>query len=80
MVNNTDHRPLRHGEEKSKIIALDAGADDYLTKPFGVGELLARIRVARRHQHRLENGDEGRSYQSGDLHIDFVARQVRRGA
>ena len=37
------------GEEKSKIIALDAGADDYLTKPFGVGELLARIRVALRH-------------------------------
>src|SRR5262245_37946682 len=37
------------GEEESKVAALDAGADDYLTKPFGVGELLARIRVALRH-------------------------------
>jgi two-component system KDP operon response regulator KdpE len=67
------------GEEKSKIIALDAGADDYLTKPFGVGELLARIRVAQRHKSRIEDGDEERSYQSGNLHIDFVARQVTRG-
>ena len=40
------------GQEDAKIVALDAGADDYLTKPFGVGELLARIRVALRHSAR----------------------------
>ncbi|MBC8076155.1 MAG: response regulator, partial [Chloroflexales bacterium] len=45
------------GQESDKIAALDAGADDYLTKPFGVGELLARIRVALRHATRGEAGD-----------------------
>jgi two-component system KDP operon response regulator KdpE len=47
-----------HGEEKNKIAALDAGADDYLTKPFSVGELLARIRVALRHTARLNKAEE----------------------
>src|SRR5262245_13224149 len=44
------------GREEDKIRALDAGADDYLTKPFGVGELLARIRVALRHAATVEQG------------------------
>jgi two-component system, OmpR family, KDP operon response regulator KdpE len=44
-------------QERTKIEALDAGADDYVTKPFGVGELLARIRVALRHAVRNETGD-----------------------
>ncbi len=44
------------GQEQDKIDALDAGADDYLTKPFGVGELLARLRVALRHAQRRDDG------------------------
>ncbi len=46
------------GQERDKIEALDAGADDYLTKPFGIGELLARIRVALRHAQRVD-GTQG---------------------
>ena len=65
------------GEEKSKIIALDAGADDYLAKPFGVGELLARIRVALRHAARIKrDGPEQTSFQTGPLRVDFVSRQA----
>ena len=51
---DTDHRPLGARREEDKITALDAGADDYLTKPFGVGELLARMRVALRHAAQPE--------------------------
>jgi two-component system, OmpR family, KDP operon response regulator KdpE len=62
------------GKEQDKIEALDAGADDYLTKPFGVGELLARIRVALRNAAR---GDSGASeFSVGDLKIDLGRRQV----
>ena len=62
------------GKEEDKIKALDAGADDYLTKPFGVGELLARIRVALRNAAR---GDSGASeFSVGDLKVDLVRRQV----
>ena len=65
------------GEEKSKIIALDAGADDYLTKPFGVGELLARIRVALRHAGRVENeGAETTAFQFGHVRGDLADRRV----
>ena len=65
------------GQEQDKVQALDAGADDYLTKPFGTGELLARIRVALRHATR---GDaEGALVQAGDLTIDLAARVVKRG-
>ena len=62
-------------QELDKIKALDAGADDYLTKPFGMGELLARIRVALRHGAR--SGDAGKStFACGNLRVDFAARRV----
>ncbi len=62
------------GDEKTKVAALDAGADDYLTKPFGSDELLARIRVALRHVARPSNAA---TLRSGDLTIDFERREVR---
>jgi two-component system, OmpR family, KDP operon response regulator KdpE len=65
------------GREQDKIAALDAGADDYLTKPFGVGELLARLRVALRHVTRPADGAS--SLQAGDLRLDLERRQVFRG-
>jgi two-component system KDP operon response regulator KdpE len=62
--------------EADKIEALDAGADDYLTKPFGVGELLARMRVVLR---RSTPGIEDGIYQVKDLVVDFTRHQVRAG-
>jgi two-component system KDP operon response regulator KdpE len=65
------------GREQDKIAALDAGADDYLTKPFGMGELLARLRVALR---RAATGDGGEAeFTLGDLKVDLGARLVFRG-
>lgn len=64
------------GEEKSKIEALDAGADDYLTKPFGVGELLARIRSALRRAVRPSGDGEDHTFRFGHIHGDLAARQV----
>lgn len=61
--------------EKEKIKVLDQGADDYLTKPFGIGELLARIRLAFRHVKGQENGSEP-VLQNGSLQIDPAKRQV----
>lgn len=63
------------GSEEQKIQALDAGADDFLTKPFGVGELLARIRVALRHAARADSAANVR-FAVGDLEVDLVRRQV----
>jgi two-component system KDP operon response regulator KdpE len=60
--------------ETEKVELLDAEADDYVTKPFGIPELLARIRVALRHKHPLE---ENAVFRSGRLEIDFSARTVR---
>ena len=65
------------GQERDKIEALDAGADDYLTKPFGIGELLARIRVALRHAASVGDGEPVVSV--GDLRVDLSARTVQRG-
>jgi two-component system, OmpR family, KDP operon response regulator KdpE len=62
------------GQEEDKIKALDAGADDYLTKPFGVGELLARIRVALRRAAAGEGGQA--SFTVGQLRVDLARRQV----
>lgn len=63
------------GREDDKVLALDAGADDYLTKPFGVNELLARIRVALRHS-RAAQGSAVPIVDLGGLRIDLARRQV----
>jgi two-component system KDP operon response regulator KdpE len=62
-----------HGEEDRKVAALDAGADDFVTKPFGMAELEARIRVALRHLRQEEGGPE---ISVGALHLDLAARTV----
>jgi len=62
--------------EQHKIDALDAGADDYLTKPFGLGELLARIRVALRHSVSSAEQDPGGVFTTGALKVDLLKRQV----
>jgi two-component system KDP operon response regulator KdpE len=67
------------GQEAEKIAALDAGADDYVTKPFGVGELTARMRVALRHAARLAQGGDDPIFQVGDLVVDLAHRRVRAG-
>jgi two-component system, OmpR family, KDP operon response regulator KdpE len=61
------------GSENDKIAALDAGAEDYLTKPFSAGELLARIRVACRHQFKLSSEPV---FSNGELTIDLANRKV----
>ena len=66
------------GQEKDKVAALDLGADDYLTKPFSVGELLVRIRVAMRHTARIaaRGGAEASQFTVADLKVDLAARRV----
>lgn len=64
------------GEEKTKVKALDAGADDYVTKPFGIDELLARVRAALRRLPDVQ--DEGESkLEDGDFSIDLATREIR---
>jgi two-component system KDP operon response regulator KdpE len=63
------------GDERGKVEALDLGADDYLTKPFGMAELVARIRAALRHRLQVEGAEP--VFQSGDLSVDLVRRIVR---
>lgn len=62
--------------EADKIAALDAGADDYLTKPFSVGELLARLRVALRHAAQTAAGNQEPEFVSGELRVDLATRHV----
>jgi two-component system KDP operon response regulator KdpE len=66
------------GRESSKVEALDAGADDYVTKPFGLGELLARMRVALRHARQSATESEP-ALRFGELVIDLARREVRVG-
>lgn len=63
-------------EDRDKIDALDAGADDYLTKPFSVEELLARLRVTVRKLSYMQNSEETPIFINGDLKIDYAARCV----
>jgi two-component system KDP operon response regulator KdpE len=60
--------------EQDKIAALDAGADDYVTKPFGMGELMARLRVAARHSLPVQ---ESKEFRNGHLYVDLVHRIVK---
>jgi two-component system, OmpR family, KDP operon response regulator KdpE len=74
-----EHVPIvvlsSRGDEAGKVLALDLGADDYITKPFGMDELLARIRTALRHQ--LQVHGERPIFRTGDLSVDLVRRIVR---
>lgn len=63
------------GQERDKITALELGADDYLTKPFGLGELLARIKVALRHANRLKDTGDA-VYELDGLRFDLASRRV----
>ena len=63
------------GDEVAKVAALDQGADDYVTKPFGMEELLARIRAALRHQLQVQG--ERPIFKLGDLSVDLVRRIVK---
>lgn len=63
-------------QEQDKIRALDTGADDYLTKPFGAGELLARIRVALRHRAMQQAGQKESAFVLDNLRVDLAKREV----
>jgi two-component system, OmpR family, KDP operon response regulator KdpE len=77
-----EHLPIivlsARGDEAGKVAALDLGANDYITKPFGMGELLARMRAAMRHQ--LQGHGERPVFQVGELRVDLVRRIVQLGA
>ncbi|MDY0873695.1 response regulator transcription factor [Dongia rigui] len=64
-------------DEAGKVAALDDGADDYVTKPFGIEEFMARVRAALRH--RLQQQGQSAHLQVGDISIDVLARDVKRG-
>jgi two-component system KDP operon response regulator KdpE len=76
-----DHVPIvvlsSRGDEAGKVQALDLGADDYLTKPFGMDELLARMRAALRHQLQVQG--ERPLFRAGELTVDLVRRLVKVG-
>lgn len=64
------------GMEQDKVLALDSGADDYLTKPFSVSELSARVRVALRHAATVKQDTGQAVFESGDLRVDLAKREV----
>jgi two-component system KDP operon response regulator KdpE len=69
------------GQERDKVTALDAGADDYVSKPFSAGELLARIRVALRHAAGATHEGDEAAFKVGELEVDLLRRRVSlRGA
>lgn len=78
MVGDSGHCCFRAGNEHEKVEALDSGADDYITKPFGSSELLARIRTAIRHNIKMETGQDlpGGVFTRGDFTVDFQKRLV----
>ena len=63
-------------QEQQKVTALDLGADDYVTKPFGINELLARIRTALRHASRTDGTEADSSFAFGDVRVELGRRQV----
>ena len=65
-------------QEKEKVNALDVGADDYITKPFGTSELLARIRTAMRHSNKIGSNNQliTKEYRAKDLRVDFDKRRI----
>jgi two-component system KDP operon response regulator KdpE len=67
------------GNEQDKVAALDQGADDYLTKPFGVAELLARMRAALRHAEGRVSEFDTQVVTAGEVHINVTEREVLRG-
>jgi two-component system KDP operon response regulator KdpE len=67
------------GQERDKIAALDGGADDYVSKPFSVGELLARMRAAIRRRSLLKDGAAATTFVVGDLSVDLARRHVLVG-
>jgi two-component system KDP operon response regulator KdpE len=82
MIRGRDERiPIvvlsSRGDEAGKVAALDLGADDYITKPFGMAELLARMRTAVRHQLQVQG--ERPIFHVGDLSVDLVRRIVKLG-
>lgn len=66
------------GQERDKVQALDNGADDYMTKPFGLSELQARIRAAMRHSRRALQQEPEPVFRAGPIEVDVNARIVRR--
>jgi len=64
--------------ERDKIVALDAGADDFVNKPFAVGELLARLRVALRRKSVLPDTGSSTVFRTGDIEVDLTKRRVFR--
>lgn len=64
------------GEERTKVEALDSGADDYVTKPFGIDELMARVRAAFRRAGTAVEDQGDASFEAGDFRIDMAARRV----
>jgi two-component system, OmpR family, KDP operon response regulator KdpE len=79
-VREWSHTPIivisARGKDKEKVEGLDAGADDYLAKPFSVEELSARMRVAIRHVSHSRVGQEGPVFQTGELRVDLARRMV----
>ncbi|MBS1709764.1 MAG: response regulator [Armatimonadetes bacterium] len=65
------------GKEDDKVLALDNGADDYMTKPFGLNELQARVRASLRHSLRRKAAEPEPVFRSGDIEVDLQARVVR---